>query len=138
MSTRDGLQSVLLCLLLALSNASGARIKKSPRTDADYISALSLADRFLCAWQSHDHEAGLLMLTDAAKQHTTENRLGEFFSGNRGPQAFIVSTGRRIDNGGYEFPVALLNLSGPSIHRRFSHITVIRAGKHEWAVDTLP
>ena len=33
-------------------------------TDRDYVSALSAANRFLQAWQTQDHEAGLLLLTD--------------------------------------------------------------------------
>ena len=78
------------------------------------------------------------MLTDDAKKHTTEDRLSAFFSGNGGQQAFLISAGKKIRNGCYEFPVALMESTGRSIHRRFSHITVIRTGKDEWAVDTLP
>jgi hypothetical protein len=115
-----------------------ARTKVKAVTDADYVSALSAANRFLAAWQTRDHEAGLLVLTDGAKKHTTEDALSAFFSGNAGQQAFLISTGKRIANGRYEFPVALMESSGHSVHRRFSHITVIRTGKDDWAVDTLP
>jgi hypothetical protein len=107
-------------------------------TDPDYISALSVANRFLAAWQTRDHEAGLLMLTDDAKKHTTEDRLSAFFSENGHQQGFLISNGKKIRSGCYEFPVALMESAGRSVHRRFSHITVIRTGKDEWAVDTLP
>jgi hypothetical protein len=78
------------------------------------------------------------MLTNSAKQHTTEERFGAFISGNGGQQAFLITTGKKISSGRFDFPVALFDSSGTSVHRRFSHIIVIRAGKDEWAVDTLP
>jgi len=130
---------ILFCLLLALPFGTAfARTQVKAVADADYVSALSAANRFLAAWQTRDHEAGLLMLTDDAKKHTTEDRLGAFFSGNNGQPAFLISTGKKISTGRYEFPVALMESSGHSVHRRFSHISVIRTGKDEWAVDKLP
>ncbi len=132
-------RSLLLCIVLALPFGTGfGRTKVKAVTDADYVSALSTANRFLAAWQSRDHEAGLLMLTDEAKKHTTEDHLSAFFSGNSSQQGFLISTGKKTGTARYEFPVALMESSGSSVHRRFSHITVIRTGKDEWAVDTLP
>jgi len=130
---------IFLCVVLALPARRGfARTKVKAVPDADYVAALSAANHFLAAWQTRDHESGLLMLTDEAKKHTTEDRLTEFFSGNSSQQAFVISAGKKIANGRYEFPIALLESTDHSVHRRFSHITVIRTGKDEWAVDTLP
>jgi hypothetical protein len=120
------------------ARAKAKTAKDKTKADAEYVSALSIANRFLTAWQSHDHEAGLLLLGDGAKQHTTEDRLTEFFSGNGSQRAFLISMGKKIANGRYDFPVGLMHSEGSSVHRRFSHILVIRAGKDDWAVDTLP
>ncbi len=139
------LPSILLSLMFVLPVGTAARTKPKGVTtklrtplDGDYVSALSVANRFLSAWQSRDHETVLLLLTDSAKQHTTEDRLGAFFSGNGGQSAFLITTGRKIGPGRFDFPVALMESAGNSVHRRYSHIVVIRAGKDEWAVDTLP
>ncbi len=42
--------------------------------DAGYVSALAAANRFLQAWQNQDHETGLIMLTDDAKEHSSADR----------------------------------------------------------------
>jgi hypothetical protein len=141
-SSRGRLATPVLYLLIVavLVGNAFARARTAGKTaiDSDYVAALSLANRFLSAWQNRDHEAALLMLTNSAKQHTTEERFGAFISGNGGQQAFLITTGKKISSGRFDFPVALFDSSGTSVHRRFSHIIVIRAGKDEWAVDTLP
>ena len=74
---------IALSLALQASTVSIARTKHSPPSpapDPGYASALAAANRFLQAWQNQDHEAGLLMLTDVAKQHSSEDRLEIFFS----------------------------------------------------------
>ncbi|MBZ5705128.1 MAG: hypothetical protein LAN63_07225 [Acidobacteriia bacterium] len=126
---------------LLLSLPVPAKTKPSASTaDRDYISALAAANQFLHAWQAQDHEAGLVMLSDAAKQHTSEERLQSFFAPASGTQqAFEISRGKRVKPGRYSFPVVLLETApGHAVHRRFSHIIVTRAGKEEWAVDKLP
>ncbi len=131
----------LLLVSLLLSLPLPAKTKPSASTaDRDYISALAAANQFLHAWQAQDHEVGLLMLTDAAKQHTSEDRLQNFFSPASGTQqAFEIGRGKKLKPGRYSFPVALMETSpGHAVHRRFSHITVTRAGKEDWAVDKLP
>jgi hypothetical protein len=111
-------------------------------SDAEYIIALNIANQFLHAWQTQDHETGLMMLTDEAKRHTTEARLDAFFSAEADTQqAFEINHGKKVKSGRYEFPVALLEVvpgKGNAVHRRFSQIIVTRAGKNDWAVDNLP
>ena len=130
---------LLACLVLCLPLP--AKTKPSVSTaDRDYVSALAAANQFLHAWQAQDHEAGLVMLSDAAKHQTSEERLQSFFAPPSGTQqAFEISRGRKLKPGRYSFPVVLLETApGRAAHRRLSHIIVTRAGKEEWAVDKLP
>jgi hypothetical protein len=101
----------------------------------NYVMALAAADRFLHAWQSQDQESGLVMLSDAAKEHSSEDKLQQFFSpGESG--AYQISAGKRLKPGRYAFPVALFSDSGKP-RRRFAEIVVVRTGK-DWVVDRLP
>lgn len=122
---------LLLAPGLALSRAK----PKAATVDNDYVPALATADRFLHAWQTQDQESGLMMLTDAAKEHSSEDKLQQFFSPGENA-AYQISAGRKLKPGRYAFPVALLEDSG-KMRRRFSEIVVIRTGK-DWAVDQLP
>lgn len=117
----------------------------SSRPDPGYISALSAANRFLQAWQNQDHETGLLMLTDAAKQHSSEERIATFFSSGS-DAAYEIARGKRLKAGRYAFPITLFathsstTQSSPTQASRpqKSEIVVVRAGKDEWAIDKLP
>ncbi len=134
---------VLLLCLLAVNPSLSAKAKPSASNAADpgYVSALAAANRFLHAWQTQDHETGLLMLTNTARHHTTEDRLQEFFSpGPATQQAFEISRGRKLKAGRYAFPVALFEIREDQrwIHPRFSQIIVIRTGIDDWAIDKLP
>jgi hypothetical protein len=71
-----------------------------------YAAALAAANRFLAAWQAQDRENGLVMLTEAAKPHGSEDRLEEFFSPGA-DAAYEISRGRKMDGGRYVFPVTL-------------------------------
>ena len=133
---------MVLASFLALSGTAGAK----PRTrhtvpDRDYICALAAANSFLHAWQTHDHESGLLMLSDEAKRRTTEDKLQAFLApGPVAAQGFLITSGKKVKPGRYVFEVALLEaVSGnETIHRHFSRIVVVRAGKDDWAVDNVP
>ncbi len=107
--------------------------------DADYISALSTANRFLYAWQSHDPETVILLLTNAAKQHCSESRLDSFFPSQQ-RAAYEIGRGRRHQPGRYVFPVTIFAEPanrGP-VRPRYTELTVARTGKTDWAVDKLP
>ncbi len=128
--------SLLVCFVSVLSYA---RVPKSSSRSLDpaYSSALAAANRFLYAWQTQDHETGIVMLTDAARQHTSPELLQIFFS--PGPQAaFEIKRGKRIGPGEYGFPVALFGFSSTSSRPHYCRIIVTRAGKDDWAVDKLP
>lgn len=94
------------------------------------------------AWEVRDGETGALMLSDAAKHRVSEDRLESFFSSSASRQAYAVGTGRKIRSGVYSFPVILYESFHSSASKwtqpRFSHITVTRASKDDWAIDTLP
>ena len=132
---------LLSCVAFLISSPplSFARTATKAPTAADpsYHSALAAANRFLHAWQTQDHEAGLMMLSDAARQRVSPEKLQEFFS--PGPEAaFEIQHGHRIKGGGYAFPVVLFGVSSPMSRPRVCSIVLIRAGKDEWVVDRLP
>ncbi len=110
------------------------------RSDRTYVAALAAANRFLQAWQNQDHETGLLMLTDQAKEHSSEDRLEAFFSPGT-ETAYEIARGKRMKGGRYAFPVTLFPFhSGMAKSGRpqKSQIVVVQTGKDEWAVDRLP
>lgn len=108
--------------------------------DSEYAPALAAANRFLQAWQNQDHETGLLMLTDIAKQNSSQDRMENFFScGTNG--AYEIARGRKLKAGRYAFPVTLFASRaepGKSGRPQRSAIVVVRAGKEEWAIEKLP
>ena len=129
---------VLTFAVLCLS--CGTLLARSPKSavhapDPYYRSALAAANRFLTAWQTQDHQTGIIMLSDTARQHTSPELLQSFFS--PGPQpAFEISRGRRTTAGEYVFPVVLFESA--SSRRRSSKIIVTRSGKDDWAINNLP
>ena len=131
---------LVICVGLSSSNlAAGKKSTKPASTvEAGYAAALACANRFLHAWQSADQEAGLLLLSDAAKHHTTQEGLDNFFASGAGA-AYEIGRGKKLKAGQYSFPVVLFQLkAGNTASRRLSQITVIRAGKDDWTVDKLP
>ena len=113
-------------------------------SDRGYTSALAAANRFLQAWQSQDHETGLLMLTDDAKQHSSEEHMEIFFSSSSSggtDGAYEIARGKKMKAGRYAFPVRLFPVHSDTTrfgHPQKSEIVVVRTGKDEWAVDRLP
>lgn len=128
----------LLCLSCLVSTPSAHIQKISLRTeDPEYSSALATANRFLEAWQSQDHETGMMMLTDAAREHSSRDRLQKFFS-SRSPAAFEIHHGKRLNPGEYVFPVVLFGFSDPPSRPHVSKIVITRLRQTEWAIDRLP
>jgi hypothetical protein len=128
---------------LFLSTSTAAKSKHSsapPVPDPEYTPALAAANRFLQAWQNQDHETGLLMLTDIAKQNSSEDRMELFFSSGH-DAAYEIARGKKLKSGRYAFPVALFashSDPGKASRPQRSEIVVVRAGKDEWAIDKLP
>lgn len=131
-----------LLLALALALPAAAKSKASAAPGGEYVAALATANRLLHAWQVQDQEAGLLLLTDAAKKHTSEDHLDRFFSSvGSSQEGFEINRGKRLRAGRYRFPVALWQTVPGKDHQprsRFSEIVVVRTGKDEWAIDKLP
>ena len=129
--------SLLLSTCLLLSAEARTR-SASAVLDRDYASALAAANRFLAAWQAQDRENGLVMLTEAAKQHVSEDRLEEFFSPGA-DAAYEISRGRKMDSGRYVFPVTLFEAgTGHRARPRVSQMIVVESSQDDWAVDRLP
>ena len=134
---------VILSLAPLLSTSADARNKHSSSLavpDRAYSSALAAANRFLQAWQNQDRETGLLMLTDAAKQASSQERTDSFFSSGN-DAAYEIARGRKLKAGRYAFPVTLFTAhsdsSQPDRPQR-SQIIVVHAGRDEWAIDKMP
>ena len=127
----------VLCLFTCPLLAHPARRSRVAAADPDYTAALATVNRFLHAWQMQDHETGIMMLSDAARQQISTERLEEFFSPN-GSTAFEIQHGKRLNAGEYAFPVILFGLAGSHDRAHNCRIVVIRAGKDDWAVDKLP
>jgi len=133
--------AVLFAILFA-SAASKTRVPPaiSPGSDPGYVSALAAANRFLQAWQNQDHETGLLMLTDAAKDLSSEDRLELFFSSGS-DTAYEIARGKKLKLGRYAFPITLFSsrsATNKSDRPQKSEIVVVLTGKNEWAIDKLP
>jgi hypothetical protein len=131
-----------LCCSIGTTLASAkAKPRQKPATDGDYVSALAAADRFLQAWQMEDQEAGLLMLTDAAKQHASQAQIERFFSPElQRKRGFQITRGKKLREGRYLFPVVLITADSDTRSARLSssRIIVVRTGHEEWAIDRLP
>jgi hypothetical protein len=134
---------IVLSLALQASTVSIAKTKRAPAlpvSEPGYKSALAAANRFLQAWQNQDHETGLLMLTDVAKQGSSPDRMESFFSSGK-DAAYEIARGRKVKAGRYSFPVTLF-VSGSDQSKsgrpQRSEIVLVLAGKDEWAVDKLP
>lgn len=138
--------AVLLVLACLTSGASSARVHKnswkgsskniSAAVDPAYTAALAAANRFLHAWQTQDHETGIMMLTDAAREHASRERLQEFFSPGA-DAAFEIQRGKHV-NGEYVFPVVLFGSSESDAHAHVGSVVITKLGKEDWAVDKLP
>ena len=138
------LQRVLV-LTVVISGAPllGARskfVRNNVAADRDYPAALAAANRFLHAWQERDHETGILMLTDEAKQHTSEALLDGFFLPETASRrAHEVVRGRKLNKSRYSFPVALFESAGKARSvPRYSQIIVVKDAQAEWSVDKMP
>lgn len=113
-----------------------AKSKRQAKADPSYSSALQTADRFLHAWQTQDHEAGIMMMSDHARQLVSPEQVQQFFSPDANA-AFEIEHGRRRKSGGYAFPVVLFGAS-PAHRVHFGEIVIVRSGKNDWAVERLP
>ncbi len=77
-----------------------------------------------------------MMLTDAARQQASADKLQEFFSpGDHA--AYEIQHGRRVNDGEYVFPVVLFGTS-QALQPHASRLVIMRSGKDEWAVNRLP
>ena len=133
----------LLLLILAFAPPSLARTKSASRThttsplDGDYISALSTANRFLHAWQSHDQETGLLLLSDDAKRQTSADNLEAFFSARQ--SAYEITRGKKLKGTRYCFSIVLFDTAASGRPRpHYAELVVSRTGKADWTIDNLP
>ena len=131
-------RSALLVVFLSVPLWSHtAKSKRQTKADPNYRSALQAADRFLHAWQTQDHEAGIMMLSDHARQPISPQQLQQFFSPEANA-AYEIEHGLRRKSGAYTFPVVLFGMANSSKHAYFGQIMIVRSGKSDWVVERLP
>ena len=127
---------ILLFSLATTSIARTAHHVSRSSFDPAYGSALAAANRFLHAWQNQDHETGIVMLADTARQHASPESLQSFFSPGA-DAAYEIAHGQRLKAGEYAFPLVLFgSAEGP--RPRYCKLLVVHAGKDDWAVERLP
>ena len=106
-------------------------------SDPSYSTALATANRFLHAWQTQDHEAGIMMLSDTARERTSLDQLQAFFSPSE-QAAFEIQRGSRINGGEYVFPVVLFGIEESEQRPHTCKIVIMRTSKGDWVVGKLP
>lgn len=117
--------------------AHTAKSKRPAKADPAYSSALQTADRFLHAWQTQDHEAGIMMLSDRARQRVSPEQLQQFFSPEANA-AYEIEHGQRRKSGAYRFPIVLFGMANPSKRAYFGQLVIVLSGKSDWVVERLP
>jgi hypothetical protein len=135
---RRAVPIILLCFIfISLPSSARTHNQSSRKIDSSYSSALAAANRFLNAWQTEDHETGIVMLTDSAREHASAEKLQSFFS--PGPQAaYEIAHGYRLRAGVYVFPVVLFAAAAASVDRHACTVIIRRLGKTDWGIDKLP
>ena len=133
--------TLLIALTLSASPQAWARKRKAPTqpaADSNYVAALAIANRLLDAWQNNDQAGAMPLITNRAKQQSTEEGIDKLFSGPA-MRAFEITRGRSLRQESYHFAIVLLQAddSGRTT-RRFTELVVINTGRNDWAVDKLP
>jgi hypothetical protein len=131
---------IALALWILLCPGSFGHVKKSlHRSGGDplYSTALATANRFLHAWQSEDHETGIVMLSDSAREHASAEKLQNFFSPGANA-AYEISRGKRVKADEYSFPVVLFGRTEASVRPRACRIVVSRDSRGDWSVNNIP
>jgi len=134
---RSRVAVLFLCLTAGQLHAHGSKKPQHQKVDPAYSSALAAANRFLHAWQTQDHETGIMMLSDAAREYVSPEQLQEFFSPTEAA-AFEIEHGRKLNARSYAFPVVLFGMTGGHERPHACNILLIRSGKDDWAVEKLP
>jgi hypothetical protein len=133
------LWAVICFVLVGIAPIHGARPhapSKTKASDSDYVAALATANRFLNAWQTGDLETGMVLLSDRARRSQSADALENLFS-RTSDRAFEINHGK-CERGACHFPIVMLTGDGNHIHRKFSEIVLVNAGKADWVVDKLP
>jgi hypothetical protein len=134
---RSAVAVLFLCLIASQVLAHSSKRSQRSHVDPEYSAALAAVNRFLHAWQTQDHETGIVMLSDTAREHVSPEQLQEFFSPT-GTAAFEIEHGRKRNARSYAFPVVLFGMTGTHERPRACNVILIKAGKDDWAVERLP
>ena len=105
--------------------------------DAEHLSALATADRFLTAWMSDEPDIAESLMSPTYSGSSDDL---ESFLASPCPCAFEIKHGRKARPGAYEFPVVLLRPpAGDSrISMQSTTIRVSKARDDRWLVEKLP
>jgi hypothetical protein len=130
-----------LCIVLL----AGCATVQLTQIDADYVLALSTANKLLEAWRSRDQDAGLALLSPRLRKTRTEDEWRMAISGISNPhhQSYEISDGKRLPDGRVRFVVCLHDhytghQQAASPRQKAQHIILINVGENKWQVDGVP
>src|SRR5271168_2010331 len=90
--------TTILCALAATPVVWAKKHQDKTQTqaaDSNYLAGLATANRFLAAWQANDQAAAMPLITNRAKQQSTEEGVDKLFSGSQ-TRAFEIAHGRAL------------------------------------------
>ena len=137
------MKEIIAILLLGL--LAGCATVQTAQVDADYVLALSTANRFLEAWRIRDQDAGLALLSPRLRKSQAEDEWRMAISGCSNPhhQSYEITGGRRLPDGRIQFDVWLHDhytgqRYGASPRNAAEHIILIELEREQWRVDDTP
>ena len=118
-------------------NTTALERKEALFQEAQYLSALATADRFLGAWMNDEPDLAESML---GQPRDTPERDIETLLIRPCPCAFELKHGKRLRAGVYEFPVVLFGppAGNSRISVKLSSVIVSRAADDQWTIDKVP
>ena len=116
---------------------TAAERKNALFQEAQYLSALATADRFLGAWMNDEPDLAESML---GQPKDTPERDIETLITMACPCAFELKHGKRVRVGSYEFPVVLCGppAGNSRIFVKLTSIVISRATDDRWTVEKVP
>jgi hypothetical protein len=88
---------------------------------------------FCTAWQTHDEETGVWLLTEEAKKRGSEEKGASFFTASP-LGTYEIGRGKKLKAEVYRFPLILYRSDGGQkdpYHPRYSQLSVVKTGNEE-------
>ncbi len=134
----------LICFIFfSFPELSGDTKSANKAADNDYVSALSVADRFLTAWQWRRQDDGIALISGSLRKRMSEQDLRSYISGISNPhhEAFEICSGKKLDDGRMAFTIMLYEVytGYPGVYPTGpSRLILSGDAQRGWLVDELP